>query len=158
MRKVYLMNEMLDINNAKSTAVKEIITILNNEKILLCYIKDNENYKIYRREKITFLEVKEEEINITKGEYEIIKELVLNKNLDDLFIKNVYEFDNNTFFNIYGGKYQGLVTLEKDDEEEVNGIDITDCDIANDMKLLNMSFDEVQSEIAQLRITGTNLY
>ncbi|MCQ2911828.1 MAG: hypothetical protein MJ244_06515 [Clostridia bacterium] len=166
MKKVYLMNEMYDIIKALDKKEEEIVTLFYNEKILNCIVNNNGEYSMYRKERVTFLETKEEEISITENEYETMKRFVAQDNIDDLFIKHTFIFDDNQFFNIYGGKYNGLVTLEvfyDDDLDEleykdINGIDITDNDIANDMKLLNMNCDEVQNEIAQLRIQDTNLF
>ena len=113
MKKVYLMNEMYDIEKALEKKEAEIVTIYNNEKVLTCAVNNNGEYSFYRKEKITFLETKEEEIKITKREYETMKSMVAGDNVDDLFIKHTFIYDDNEFFNIYGGKYQGLVTLEK---------------------------------------------
>lgn len=159
MKKVYLINDSSMLKNAFDEKIYEVITMFRNDKISLFLINDNDSYKIYRKEKITFLEDNEEEIIITKNEYDKLKGDITKDNLDESLIKHIYTIDENTNFNVYEGKFEGLVTIEKEYNDELEflddvnfGIDITELDISNDKRLLNMRREEFEHEVAQIRM------
>ena len=160
MTKVFLLNAASNVAGVSEIHHLEIIPMSMNENHNLLLIHEDDNYKIFRKERITFLEDKIEEINITMDEFDKMKANLTSDNIDDSLVKTTYVLSDKLKYNVYENKFEGLITLEreyKDDLEfandtTVNGIDITELEIANDRMLLNMTRKEFELQIAQVRI------
>lgn len=160
MTKVFLLNAANNVAGVNEIHYLEIIPMSMNENHNLLLIHEDDNYKIFRKERITFLEDKIEEINITMEEFDKMKANLTSDSIDDSLVKTSYVLSDKMKYNVYENKFEGLITLEreyKDDLEfandtTVNGIDITGLEIANDKMLLNMTRKEFELQIAQVRI------
>ncbi|MCQ2749924.1 MAG: hypothetical protein MJ246_08340 [Clostridia bacterium] len=160
MTKVFLLNGASNVAGCNEIHHLEIIPMSMNENHNLLLIHEDDNYKIYRKERITFLEDKIEEIQISMEEFDKMRANLTSDSIDDALIKTTYVLSDKMKYIVYENKFEGLVTLEKDykddlefaNDQTVNGIDITELEIANDKMLLNMTRKEFELQIAQIRI------
>ncbi len=159
MRKVYLLDNHIEMKNVPYIDVEKSNIYLDS-KVNLRLEKKSDKYKIFRREKISFLEDNETEMNITKAEYDHLSEKFDIKN--DGIIKKEYMLENKCI-NIYEGKFSGLITevIENEDYVTINDdrnlIDITESDLASDIKLVNLTEEEFMQELANIKLSN-NVY
>lgn len=160
MTKVFLLNNASNVVGCNDIHHLEIIPMSMNEQHNLLLIHDDDIYKIFRKERITFLEDKVEEIVISMEEFDKMKANLTSDSIDDSLIKTTYVLSDTMKYNVYENKFEGLITLEKEYKDDlefandtsINGIDISELEIANDKMLLNMTRKEFELQIAQVRI------